>query len=162
KAVEINGEYYWDGGYSGNPALFPLFYEAKTSDIVVVHINPIERPAPPMSSAEIYSRINEISFNSALLKELRAIEFVHKLLEKDMLKDKYKKDFRNILLHSINADETLNDLSAASKMSCDWDFLLMLFNRGRAKTHEWLTKNFVFLNVSSSVNLREQLVGRQR
>lgn len=160
KAVEINGEYYWDGGYSGNPALFPFFYETKTNDILIIHTNPIERAAPPMLPAEIYNRINEISFNSALLKEFRAIDFVHKLLEKDMLKDEYKKQFKYVLLHSINTDKTLNDLSAASKMSCNWDFLRMLYYRGFGKMDEWLAKYFPFIGVTSSINLREQLVGK--
>lgn len=162
KAVEIGGDYYWDGGYSGNPSLFPLFYGTKTSDILIIHINPIERPAPPILPAEIFNRIDEISFNSALLKEYRAIDFVHKLLDDDMLKDEYKKYFKYILLHSINADKALNDLSAGSKMSCDWDFITMLFNRGRAKANEWLGKNFDFLGVRSSVNLPEQLVGKMK
>lgn len=162
KAVEINGEYYWDGGYSGNPSLFPLFYGTKTADIVIIHINPIERPAPPILPAEIFNRINEISFNSALLKEFRAIDFVHKLLDEDCLKDEYKKNFKYILLHSIHADKTLNDLSAASKMSSNWDFILMLYNRGRAKADEWLTKNFSSIGVCSSVNLKEKLVGKRR
>jgi NTE family protein len=162
KAVEIDGEYYWDGGYSGNPSLFPLFYGTKTNDIVIIHINPIERAAPPILSAEIYNRINEISFNSALLKEFRAIEFVHKLLDEDMLKEEYKKEFKYILLHSINADKSLNDLSASSKMSCDWNFIYMLYNRGRAKADEWLAKNFDSLGDYSSINLREELVGRKR
>lgn len=157
KAVEINGDYYWDGGYSGNPSLFPFFYKTKSHDILIIHINPIERPAPPLLSAEIYDRINEISFNSALLKEFRAIEFVHKLLENDMLKEEYKKDYKDIFLHSISADKVLNDLSASSKMSCNWLFLEMLYNRGRAKANAWIEKNFDLLGVCSSINLREHL-----
>ena len=70
QAVEIDSEYYWDGGYSGNPALFPFFYHAESSDIMIIHVNPIERPAPPETAVEIFNRMNEISFNSDLLISL--------------------------------------------------------------------------------------------
>ncbi len=158
KAVEIDGEYYWDGGYSGNPVLFPFFYHVESSDIMIIHVNPIERSAPPMLPSEIFNRVNEISFNSALLKEFRAIDFVHKLMDKDWIKEEYKEKFKYIFLHSVSADKALADLSAASKFSSDWDFLLMLYNRGRAKMSEWLYRHFDNLGKRSSVNLDEKLV----
>lgn len=162
KAVEIDGEYYWDGGYTGNPSLFPFFYHVESSDIIIIHINPIERPAPPTMPGEIFNRINEISFNSALLKEFRAIAFVHKLLDEDLIKDEYKKDFKYVLLHSISADNALSDLSVASKLSSDWDFLIMLRNRGRAMANEWLARNFNKIGVQSSLDLNAQLVSSRK
>ncbi|MBS0290817.1 MAG: patatin-like phospholipase family protein [Proteobacteria bacterium] len=161
KAVEINGDYYWDGGYSGNPSLFPFFYHVESSDIVIIHVNPIERPAPPELPAEIFNRINEISFNAALLKEFRAIDFVHNLLDNGWLKDEYKDRFKYILLHSISADKTLSDLSAASKLTSDWDLMMLLFNRGRAKASEWLNRHYNDLGNRSTVNLSEKLVKKQ-
>ena len=81
QAVEIAGEYYWDGGYMGNPVLYPLFYHTDSRDVVIVHINPIERPGPPTMSNDIFNRINEITFNSSLIKELRSVFFVQKLID---------------------------------------------------------------------------------
>jgi NTE family protein len=76
QAVEIDGESYWDGGYMGNPAMFPLIYNCTSHDVVIVHINPLERPEMPHTAAEVLNRINEISFNSSLMREMRAINFV--------------------------------------------------------------------------------------
>jgi NTE family protein len=81
QAIEIEGEYFWDGGYMGNPALFPLIYGCNSCDIIVVHINPTERMEIPKTAPEIINRINEISFNSSLLREMRAIAFVGQLIE---------------------------------------------------------------------------------
>ena len=79
KAVEIDGNAYWDGGYSGNPSIFPLIYRARVLDVLIVQVNPLNIEAVPTSASEILDRINEISFNSALMDEMRAIEFVAKL-----------------------------------------------------------------------------------
>jgi len=87
QAVEIDGEHYWDGGYMGNPVLYPLFYYTDSRDVVIVHINPIERPAPPRAAADIANRLNEITFNSSLIKELRAVAFVQKLLDDGWIKE---------------------------------------------------------------------------
>jgi len=81
QAVEIDGEHYWDGGYMGNPALFPLIYSCHSRDILIVHVNPVERPGKPTSAHEIANRVNEISFNSSLMREMRADAFVTKLID---------------------------------------------------------------------------------
>ena len=82
--VKIEDEYYWDGGYSGNPAIYPLIYETDSRDVVLVQINPIEAPYQPGASAqEVMERVNEITFNSSLLAEMRAIDFVTRLLEEE-------------------------------------------------------------------------------
>ncbi|WP_222873793.1 patatin-like phospholipase family protein [Hankyongella ginsenosidimutans] len=73
QAIEIEGEFYWDGGYMGNPALYPLIYNTESNDILIVHINPIVRDAVPRTASDIMNRVNEISFNSSLIRELRAI-----------------------------------------------------------------------------------------
>ncbi len=86
QAVEIDGVPYWDGGYSGNPALWPFFYETDTEDLLLIQINPIERPDTPKTARDILNRMNEITFNSSLIKELRAIEFVDRLVKHGALK----------------------------------------------------------------------------
>jgi len=96
----------------GNPALFPLFYETETSDILLVHINPLRREAIPKTAKEIENRVNEISFNSSLLRELRSIEFVHRLIREGQVK---KGSMKDINIHSVADDETMVQLGASTK-----------------------------------------------
>ena len=154
QAIEIEGAFYWDGGFMGNPSLYPLFYFTNSRDIVVVHINPIFCEDIPRSAMEITDRVNEITFNSALLKEFRAIAFVNKLLEEGWIKDEFRAQLRHMLMHSIRADDALNTLGAASKFNCDWNFLTDLRDRGRATAEQWLAENYIHLGKRASVDLR--------
>ena len=113
QAVEIEGEAYWDGGYSGNPALYPLFTPELPDDIVVTNINPLMRNEVPKSPQQIQNRINEISFNSSLLRELRAISFVKRLLADGALNPGTMKDVK---VHMIADDALMNDLSVSTKL----------------------------------------------
>jgi NTE family protein len=159
KAVEIEGEAYWDGGYVGNPALFPFFYEAETSDVLIVHINPLTRDKVPVTAPDILNRLNEISFNSSLLSEFRAIAFVEKLLEDGWLKDEYRDRLRKVRVHSIRSDRPLEEFSVASKFNVDRRFLLTLKESGRAVADVWLRDNFDSIGVRGSANLREMFDG---
>lgn len=158
EAVEINGEHYWDGGYVGNPALWPLFYKTDTRDILVVHINPINRDGVPKTAGEIDNRINEISFNSSLLAELRAIAFVKQLVEHDMLKADYHKRFKDVLVHAIRADDAMRHLSVSSKFRTDWNFLTDLRDRGRNAMAQWLEDNYQHVNKNDTVDLHEEFL----
>ena len=151
QAVEIDGEHYWDGGYMGNPAIYPLIYHCDSRDVVVVHINPMERQELPVTAAEILNRINEINFNSSLMREMRAISFVTKLVDDEALgMDKAKR----MLIHAIAADDVMRAHSVASKLNADWDFLSGLRDSGRKYATEWLDRNFDRLGVESSVDIR--------
>ncbi|TPW26628.1 patatin-like phospholipase family protein [Pararhizobium mangrovi] len=156
KAVEIDGEYYWDGGYMGNPVLFPFFYKCDSRDVLILHVNPLERDAVPTSATEIMNRINEISFNGSLLKELRAIDFVDKLIDQGWLKDEFKDRLKRIHVHSVRSDKALSDLSAASKFNVDHRFLADLFERGRETGKAWLAHNFASIGERSSVSLKHE------
>ena len=158
QAVEIDGEHYWDGGYMGNPVLYPLFYYTKSCDVVILHINPIVRPGTPKTSADIANRLNEITFNSSLIKELRSIYFVQKLLDDGWIKDEFRDKLKYVLIHSVRADNAMSDLSAESKMNSEWEFLTMLRDRGRALATEWLQHNFEHLNVRSSVDMKKEFL----
>jgi len=158
QAVEIDGEHYWDGGFMGNPVLYPLFYYTESRDVMIVHINPIERPAPPTMSQEIFNRVNEITFNSSLIKELRAVYFVQKLLDDGWIKDEYRDKLKYVLIHSLRADKALSDLSVASKFASDWKFLTMLRDRGRACAGEWLSQHYDDLGVRASVDLQKEFL----
>jgi NTE family protein len=158
QAVEIDGQHYWDGGYMGNPVLYPLFYDTDTSDVVIIHINPIERAGVPRMAHEIENRLNEITFNSSLIKELRAIAFVQKLVAEGWLKPGFRGKLKNVLMHSVRADKALADLSAASKFSLDWSFVQDLQRRGRETGREWLDANHGHIGRRSSVDLRKEFL----
>jgi NTE family protein len=150
QTVEIDGAHYWDGGYIGNPAIFPLIYQSKSCDVVIVHVNPIVRRGVPMTAPEIMNRINEISFNSSLMRELRAIAFVTRLLDQGKIK---KGDMKQMLIHSIRDDEAMTEHSVASKFSSDWKFLSGLHASGAATARRWIKTHFDDLGVRSSVDL---------
>jgi NTE family protein len=155
-SVKVEDQYYWDGGYSGNPAIFPLFYheDRKTNDVVIVHINPIKRSKLPTKASEIMNRINEITFNSSLLKEFRAIAFVNKLLDEKWIKDEHKHKLKKILVHSVRADEALQAFDVATKMNTEWEFLTYLRDLGRVEADRWLKYNYDAVNKKSSVDLQ--------
>ena len=158
QAVEVGGEHYWDGGFMGNPVLYPLFYHTTSRDVLIVHVDPIARDKVPTTADEILDRVNEITFNSSLIKEMRAVHFVQKLLDDDRIKDNYRKQLRYVLMHSIRADAVLSDLSVNSKMRSDWAFLCMLRDRGRASAAQWLEQNFQHLGMRPTVDLRAEFL----
>jgi NTE family protein len=152
KAVEIDGEAYWDGGYMGNPAIFPLIYRCASPDIMVVHINPIMRQELPITAGEILNRINEISFNSSLMREMRAISFVTRLIDDGEVEmDRLKR----LHIHAISAEDRMRDLSVLSKFNADWDFLLDLKEVGRAHADAWLRENFDQIGRRSTIDINK-------
>lgn len=153
QAVEIDGEPYWDGGYMGNPPIYPLFYNTTTPDVILVQINPIERRETPRTAREILNRLNEITFNSTLLRELRAVEFVGRLIEDGKLSHE---EYMKVLMHRITADE-LKPLQSSSKVNAEWAFLTELKDIGRRTAEAWLEQNFDALGKRSTVDLRNEV-----
>ena len=154
RAVEIDGEPHWDGGYGGNPALFPFFYANAVEDILLVQINPIERRETPKGAREIADRMDEITFNQSLLSELRAIEFVRRLRGEGLLPpDRYKA----IRMHRIDADVLADELTAASKLNAEWDFLEYLRDLGRAAALDWLEANLDAVGERPTLDLSDML-----
>jgi NTE family protein len=153
QAVEIDGEHYWDGGYMGNPAIFPLIYNCVSEDVVVVHINPINRPDVPTTATDIMNRINEISFNSSLMREMRAIAFVSKLMDDGKLVDASMKRMR---MHAIEAEDVMQGLGVASKLNADWEFLTHLRDIGRRRADAWLAANLDRVGAESTVDVRSR------
>lgn len=151
QAVEIDGEAYWDGGYIGNPALHPLVEDRATRDLIVVQINPMVREELPRTGREIINRLNEITFNSSLIKELRAIELLHQLIEAERLESER---YRDIYVHLIHAHEELKDLDASSKMNAEWDYLTHLKERGQAWAEGFLERHFDDLGNRSTFDLK--------
>ncbi|MEC9348056.1 MAG: patatin-like phospholipase family protein [Pseudomonadota bacterium] len=152
QAVEIDGVPYWDGGYVGNPVLYPFFSRSKSADIIIVQINPIVRPETPRTAREILNRVNEVTFNSSLLDEFRAIDFVQRLLDKHEIDDDH---YRRINLHRIDSGGELRQLGASSKLNPEWDFLKHLFRMGRRSASAWLEKNYDAIGVHSTLDVRK-------
>jgi NTE family protein len=152
QAVEIDGVPHWDGGYMGNPSLWPLIYMARARDILLVQINPLVRAETPRTSQEILNRMNEITFNASLLKEMRAINFVTRLLDEGALDEtRYKRMF----IHAIEAESELKPLGASSKMNADLDFFLHLRDIGQKSAEEWLATKFDRVGLESTVDIQE-------
>jgi NTE family protein len=152
KAVEIGEEAYWDGGYMGNPPLFPFFTETETEDIVLIQINPLERRDIPKTSKEILERVSEITFNGSLLREFRAIDFVNRLIEANCLE---RGDYKRNFLHRIDASEELAAFGAASKFDTSWSFFQQLHDIGCRAAEEFMRVHFDAIGQHSTLNLRE-------
>ncbi|MGV0715247.1 patatin-like phospholipase family protein [Mycolicibacterium sp. XJ662] len=154
QAVEIDGVPYWDGGYMGNPALFPLYYETGVDDIVLVQINPIERRQTPRTAREIHGRLTEITFNGNLLRELRAVAFVKRLLENGTLSAKNYKDVR---LHRIDASGVLDKYPASSRFNAGWDFFVKLRDAGRETAKAWIEEHYDAVGVRGTFDVQSVL-----
>lgn len=151
-AVVIDGEPYWDGGFSANPAMKPLVISPASPDIVIVQINPIRRHDTPVLARDIINRVNEISFNTALLKELRAIEQMQQLVA---TKGVELGAAGHTYIHMIHAEGDVQDLSASAKVNAEWPYLRLLFERGRVWASAWLEVNFDLIGRQSSFDLSD-------
>ena len=151
QAVVIDDVPYWDGGYMGNPALFPFRSGNECADIAVIQINPVERKGIPRTPHEIQNRLNEIAFNSSLLKELRSIDFVERLINEGKLDET---QYRRERIHIIENQDALIPLGASSKMNTEWAFLTHLRDLGRDTATQWLDTHFSDIGKRSTVDLR--------
>jgi len=151
QAVEIDGEPYWDGGYMGNPALFPLFYDVVSDDILLVQINPVERRETPRTAREIQNRLTEITFNGNLLRELRAIEFVVRLIDEGKLSPR---EYKRVLMHRIDGTGVLDDYAASTRLDTGWEFFLRLRDAGRDTAQRWLAANYDALGARATLDLK--------
>jgi len=157
QAIVIDGESYWDGGYLGNPAIFPMIYDTKCRDILILHTVPIVRENSPTTVAEIDSRLREISFNSSLMREMRAIAFVSNLISKGWIKEEFEKKLKKLFMHCIRADECLKDFPLSTVYSPDWSFLLSLRDLGRQEATMWIEKNYDSIGKKTTIDFDEWL-----
>lgn len=155
QAVEIEGDPYWDGGYSGNPTITPLVRECKSQDTILVQINPVERAGTPRTSQEILNRLNEISFNAPLLKELRMIALLRQMTDPRQCE---ATQWAGMRIHRV-ATNAIADLGSSSKMNAEWDFLCMLRDEGRRSAEEFLQNHGGDLGQRSSLDLDALLEG---
>lgn len=155
QAIEIDGEEYWDGGYSGNPTITPLVRECTSRDTILVQINPIERPTPPRSARDILSRLNEVSFNSVLLKELRMIALLRQVADAG---NSEGAQWAGMRIHRVSSDMMV-DLGYSSKLNAEWAFLTMLRDEGRKSAEAFLAAHADDLGKTSSHDLDALLEG---
>ncbi len=149
-AVEIEGQHYWDGGYSGNPPIYPLIYGTDCEDVLIVQINPINSQDVPRTAPEIIDRVNELSFNSTLMREMRAIHFVTKLLDQQRVE---RGRYKRLNIHTIDAERELARLGASSKLNADKVFLDWLFELGRERCGRFLDAHYDKIGVESSTDV---------
>ncbi len=153
QAIEIDGESYWDGGYSGNPSIMPLVLECSSRDTILVPINPIERPGTPRSAREILDRINEVAFNAVTLKELKMIALLRQVADPGKSEGALWAEMR---VHAVR-NPTMLELGYSSKLNAEWPFLQMLHREGRNSADEFLRNHRRDLGQTSSVNLETLL-----
>jgi NTE family protein len=149
QAIEIDGEPYWDGGYSGNPTITPLVRECKSQDTILVQINPVEREGRPRSASEILNRLNEVSFNAVLLKELRMIAVLRQVANPS---DSEGAQWAGMRIHRV-ASEMLTELGASSKLNAEWEFFSLLHGEGRRSAQVFLEKHALDLGHRSTLDL---------
>jgi NTE family protein len=150
RAVEIDGESYWDGGYLANPPISPLIHECVSKDVIIVQINPMNRSEAPTMAREILNRINEISFNSSLVREMNGIATVSRLIEQGRVK---QDGFTAVNFHLIQAEDAMSQLGSSSKFNADWDFLSYLHELGLATADRWLAEHFDQIGERSTLDM---------
>jgi NTE family protein len=155
QAVEIDGEAYWDGGYSGNPTLTPLVQECVSDDTILVGINPVERPGTPKTARDILNRLNEVAFNAVLLKELRMIALLREVADPGSSEGK---DWARMRIHLVNSQK-LTELGASSKLNAEWAFLTMLRDEGRNAAEAFLARHGDDLGRNSTLPIEKLLDG---
>ncbi len=159
RSVEIRGEHYWDGGFSGNPALQPLIYHNQCSDIVLIQINPIERNTVPETASDITDRVNELTFNASLLSQMRSIDLVNRFIERGYLpSDRY----RTVRLHRIDGGEALEAYPASTKARVDGKLIEALFELGRECGVRWLKKHFDDVGHKTTINISKDYLDDMR
>lgn len=159
QAVEIEGEFYWDGGYMGNPPISPLITTTDLHDIVLIKINSININSVPVTARDIADRVNEISFNSSLINEMKLIHYRNELIRNGVLQTDNKKN-REIFVHTISGYEALSRLSQSSKMNTSWEFLTDLKHRGRAIADKWIQTDFKEVGLKSTFDVEEHFFGK--
>jgi len=154
-AVEIDGQHYWDGGYSGNPALFPIFYECDSPDVLIVQITPINLAELPTDASAIFDRINGLSFNGSLMREMRVVNFISDLVRRGIDDGGRLKE---VFIHTIDAEETMNELGASSQANLDKIYIGRLFELGRERGKAFIDAHFDTVGKASSTDIEEKFL----
>src|SRR5476649_512702 len=157
-AVVIDGVPYWDGGFRGNPPIWPFIYASDSRDVVIVELDPSFRPGVPKSNAEIADRLNEITFGGALIAEMRAIAFVQDMIEKGAITGEFGTRMKTIMIHSINDEASIAPMGSVSKFLIEPAYLEHLFQLGRAAATKWLASSFDNVGMKSTIDVRARFL----
>lgn len=152
-AVQIDGESYWDGGFAGNPALFPLIYECRSEDIVIVMLHPLQREKTPTSAKAIWEHMSELAFNTAFMREMQSIAHLKQQAEQLWGFGPVERRIKRLKLHLIEGEDSLSDLSHTSRFNARWSFLTHLRDRGREHASQWLEEEFPQVGTRSTLDL---------
>jgi NTE family protein len=156
QSVEIDGEAYWDGGYMGTPSIWPLIYHTDSKDVLLVQINPLNRDPVPKEIDEIINRLNELVFNSGLIAEMRAINFVRKLIEDgDLSEEKYKR----MNMHMIPAPDMACHLNPSGKLNTNILFFETMRDIGRKAADTWIRQNKRCIGEKSTIDIEAVFLG---
>lgn len=154
--IEIDGEYYWDGGFTGNPPVYPLIFEAKCPDIMLVLVQALERKDTPKSAESIRNRVRELSFNSAFLREMRAIAFSREQVKNKLIpRGRLERKLARLMFHLIYDHDLLSELEYGSHFDTHFRFIGELHDRGYACADVWMEENFRHLGKRPTVDLND-------
>jgi NTE family protein len=157
-AVRVDDDYYWDGGFIGNPAFFPLIYDCESPDILYIQLNPTVRKKIPTTAREIADRLNEITNNASVVREMRAISFISDLIDSGMLDSK---KIKRVYMHVVKDENVFQDLGWSSKLNTEWEFLTYLFEKGRDAAEAWIEEHYEDIGHKTTAQLEEQFVGEK-
>jgi NTE family protein len=155
RAIEVDGEHYWDGGYLGNPAIYPLIYRNGSRDVIIVQVTAITRDELPVRAADVLHRINEISFNSSLMREMRAVAFATRLIDNGELD---LRKHRRMFMHWIGNDCLMSRLGTATQFQPEWGLLCRLRDQGREVAGKWLDQNFEQIGARSTLDFAQMFL----
>ena len=158
QAVKVKNDYYWDGGFSGNPAIYPLIDGCKTSDIVVIQLTKQFESKLPMTTSEITDRHKEITYNLSLTREMRAIYFISQMIDKGEI----KKPMKQLHIHLIRNEEVFSNIDLSSALNSDWTFLEFLFHWGRKTANTWIKDNYDDIGVKSTAHIFQDFVEKEK
>lgn len=154
-AVLVKGEYYWDGGYTGNPVIYPLIYECGTPDVMLLKLNPTHRNRLPITPGEIGDRMNEITNNTSIMREMRSMHFITKLIDEGLVAPG---KLKRLNVHLIENEGVFAELGWSSKLNTDRGFIMHLFEEGRKTADKWIEKNYDSIGKKSTANVAEEFV----
>ena len=155
QAIEIDGEYYWDGGYMGNPPIFPIFYNCDCRDVMIVQITPINLAELPTTATAIFDRINGLSFNSSLMREMRVVNFINDLVRKGFDDGGRLKE---AFVHTVDAEDTMNKLGASSQANLEPSYINGLFELGRSRADAFIEAHYDTVGVASSTDIEAKFL----
>ena len=157
-AVEVDGEAYWDGGFVGNPAIYPLIYACETPDIMVIQLTVMNRKRLPLTAAEIIDRHKEITYNACLMREMRQIDFISDLIDNGIIKEGSMKRLR---MHLVRNEELFTGLDLSSALNSDWNLIQYLFKEGQKTGKKWIEENYDAVGKCQSTNVHQEFVAEE-